>query len=488
MTYVIAAIALLWMFRIFVDVISWSHLWWVKEYRWDRMFIHLSTAQAKYIYVPPLKKPRLSPKSITLIVVTLGTLGILIVKSGLPILWSLFVADAVSFPITFLVVGLLYMPTFVYHSWIIYRARRILRSHKKLFVIGITGSFGKTSTKEYLSTILSQKFPTLKTEASKNAPIGIAEIVVSKLTEVHEMFVVEMGAYKKGEVSFMTHMVRPQVGIVTAINAQHQDLFGSIENTMHAKYELLANLTGKRIAILNADNDHVRTMGAWAKRDGLTIWWYGTASPIPDGAKTFLATDITDLGDTITFVCRVGTSKAKISVKLTGTHQAQNVLAAIAAAVASGMTLKEAAKAAASIHPVSHMIEKIPGAGGLQLIDDTFNNNPDAAKAALAVLKKSQGKKFFVFQPMIELGGYANAAHEEVGAYAAEISDEIVLTNSNWIHEFTKGAEKSKRHIPIHIASGREAAMYIRSHAHSGDTVLGKGREAASVIRLLKRN
>ena len=269
----ISIIAIIWGIRILANISSYIHLWYVKEYRPDRMFIHLRrTAQGKWIYFPKLKLPPLTLKTLTLFIALTSTEILLFISLPYSILVNLLLLDMFLFPLSFVYVTLFRIPTLLYHKYKINQAKKLLIYHHWKSVIGITGSFGKTSTKEFLSTILSSKYSILKTELSKNSAIGISETVLSQLFD-QEMFVVEMGAYKIGEIAEMVKLVQPEVGIITAINAQHQDLFGSIENTMKAKYELLFGLTGKRIAIANADNEYSYTMGQWAKSDGCDVWF-----------------------------------------------------------------------------------------------------------------------------------------------------------------------------------------------------------------------
>lgn len=485
MTNVFSILYILWSIRIIGNVVSFAQLWWVKEYRWDRMVIHLGTRQGRFVYFLPWKRPRISPKSVLLIVLTLFMLFAFVLLSGFPPPAAFLLADLLSFPLTFLVVGILYVPTFFYHRSVISKARKMLRA-QHLTVIGITGSYGKTSTKEYLAAILSVRYRTLKTEASKNAPIGISEVVVSRLQNAHEMFVVEMGAYKKGEIAFMADLVRPEIAVVTAINAQHQDLFGSIENTMHAKYELVAGLSGKRIAVMNADDKRVREMGDWAKKDGVIVWWYTAGEASEENEPVFRASEIQSGQGGVSFVCSFGKQKERIHAPVVGMHQAGNITAAIAAAVAAGMPFTEAARAASHITPVEHMLVMKKGIGGIRIIDDTFNNNPDAAKAALDVLAKEHGKKFLVFQPMIELGKYAEESHEDVGAYAGKMCDEVILTNRNYYDAFLRGVRKSSQKIPVAVLGPNAAATYLREKTRPGDTVLCKSKEAALVVRRLE--
>lgn len=468
---IVQIITIFWIVRIVLNILTYAELWWVKEYRWDRMIIHLHTSQGKCFWWPQRRRPPISPKSTLLVFLSLSISLYIVWVLNLPILLRLAIADAVSFPVTWIFVLILHAPTNVYHKLLIALAERKLRNHKPMTVIGITGSYGKTSVKDYLATILSTKYKTIKTEASKNSPIGIAEIILKNLQPDHDVFVVEMGAYKTGEIAQMAAMVKPQIGIITAINEQHQDLFGSMENTMKAKYELIAGLAGKRIAILNVGDNRVQTMASWAKKDGCTVW----------GGK-FQTTDVKAGFDGLAFTCLFGNEKAMVKAPVIGAHQINNILLAISGAMAVGMTFQEAAKAAGEIRPNSKSLSVIPGINGSIYINDTFNNSPDSARAALDVLRWAKGKKFLVFQPMIELGGYARLRHREVGAYAARICDEIILTNPNFYEAFMEGISDSVR---VSVLSPDKAAMLLKAKLGKGDAVLFKGKEAAHVLGAL---
>ncbi|MEK7588119.1 MAG: UDP-N-acetylmuramoyl-tripeptide--D-alanyl-D-alanine ligase [Patescibacteria group bacterium] len=484
MKVLIALVALVWGVRIVLNILTYAQLWWVKEYRWDRMIIHLRTPQGKRFWWPERRRPPISPKSILLVLFSLVFFGYLVWTLGVPILLRLGLADLLSFPITWIFVLMLNAPTGIYHKLLIAKAIRKLRDHKSMIVIGITGSYGKTTTKEYLASILSTRFRVLKTEASKNSPIGIAEVILRKLTSQHEVFVVEMGAYKIGEIAEMAAMARPQIGIVTAINPQHQDLFGSLENTMKAKYELLEGLVGKRIAIMNADNERVSIMAQWAKRDGCDVW-----------ERRFSATDVRAEFQGLEFTCMFGNQKARVKAPVIGAHQVSNIVAAIAGAVATGMSFSDAVKAAEFIQPNPKSLGVIParlpapersdGGQGINVlfINDTFNNNPDSAIAALDVLAWAKGKKYLVFQPMIELGAYAAQSHASVGAYAARVCDEILVTNRNFYEDFMKGVRSVSDTVSVSVLSSDNAASLLRGKLGKGDAVLFKGKETERVLR-----
>ncbi len=507
-------------------------LWWRKEYRFDRMMIHLKTRQGVVVWGGPTHAillllvmlgmysgtsslfvilislfgiflglkylrnwkswliPKTSPKVLFLyLTILLFGVGFLAV-STFPILVSFAIFDLSLFPLSFLLVFLVSFPTQLYHRWVIVKAVSKLRHHKKMTVIGVTGSYGKTSVKDYLARTLEGRFQTIKTDASKNSPIGIAETLLSSLAPLHEVFVAEMAAYKPGEIKEMADMVRPEIGIVTAINPQHQDLFGSIENTVRAKYELIHSLVGRRLMIGNYDDTYVRRMGEMAEKEGCTVWWWTTKTEsrkqrIENSSKLFRADAIvSDLQGT-RFDCIFGDKKVHVGTQVLGEYQAGNILAAIAGGVACGMSLSEAANAAGRVIAARKVMEKKKGVNGSVFIDDTFNNNPDAAIAAIKFLATNKGKKILVFQPMIELGSFAESAHEEVGAFAAKYTDAIFLTNDNYFVSFERGVRRVNPKVPLMVARPQKAAELIKSTVAYGDMVLFKGKDAEHTLTRL---
>lgn len=486
MIIILFFLSLAWTIRILSNVLSYVHLWYIKEYRLDRLLIHLGTPQGKRLLFIQSKRPPVSPKTIFLVTVSIIILAE--AQLGLPFSFfiNLLIIDLLTFPTVSFLVFILKIPTLLYHEWLIYLAVRRLRAHKKLLVIGVTGSYGKTSTKEYLTTILSRQFKVLKTEASKNSPIGIAEIVLKSLSNDHQIFIVEMGAYKTGEIAKMCTIVRPQVGIITAINAQHQDLFKSIKTTMKAKFELIQGLTGKQIAIINADNKYTREMVRWSMAEKKNVWTYSKDGRIVSGVQQrFFGRSIVSSSTGLNFIADHNKDSQKVEVSVLGQHQVSNILAAIAGSIAVGMSIKDAALACQDIRPFDKTLEYIPGINGSTFINDTFNNNPDAAKAAIDVLSKGTGRKILVFQPMIELGSYAKNSHEEVGRYASRVCHEIILTNNNFYSWFQKGAKRSASQASVSVLSPKEAARHLSQIVGPDDTVLFKGKESEQVLNLL---
>lgn len=484
MNYFFALLYCVWFIRIGVNLLSYTYLWRLKEYRWDRMIIHVRIVSFVSILFPALRKPPRSIKTFLLFIVSIAVVGFFIVVTPIGLFWKFLFADLLSFPLTFLIVKVLALPTYIYHQYSIYLATKKLRKNATLFSIGITGSFGKTSVKEYAETILSTKFSVLKTEASKNSPIGIAEVVLSQLTN-QQIFIAEMGAYKQCEIAAMARLVQPQIGVITAINPQHQDLFKSIETTMKAKYELMQGLVGKKIGIFNADNDKVIEMGKQAEKEGISVLWYSMKNKKNDTSTIFATNIHADLTG-LSFSCSYKGQTKKVVTKLLGAHQSSNILAAIGIALQCGMSLEEAANACENLRPVTHVLERLKGAHGSTFIDDTFNNNPDAAIAALSVLAHGKGKKILVFQPMIELGAFAKESHEQVGKYAGTICDAIFLTNANWSEDFIRGVNQVNKNIPVYIWPISKACEYLKTQAKREDLVLFKGKESAAYLQSLQ--
>ena len=476
-----------WCLRILANIFSFIQLWFIKEYRLDRMLIHLRTNQGKKIYFLPFRRPPIIPKTICLF--------FLMFFSNFLIFWipeahwvlKLFIIDLLSFPISGFWVFILHLPTIIWHKIIVELAKNKLQNHKSLKIIGITGSFGKTSTKEYLYTILSEKFNVLKTEASKNSLIGIAEMILHKLTPDHQILIAEMGAYKMGEIKQMVDFVNPQIGIITAINAQHQDLFGSLEATIRAKFELIEGLKDKKIAIFNADNKYTFKMAEKAHQQKFHVWLYGrNTTNYPDWPQKILRAQNIDIDlDATKFDLTVDNQSYHIQTSVLGEHQVGNILAAIAGSLSIGMDMESIVKAIKKLTPYAKTFEKIYGMNGTIFINDTFNNNPDAARAAIKYLSLAKGNKILVFQPMIELGKYANESHRQVGEYAAKYCDWIFLTNNNFYHYFQEGVTQVNPQMKASVLPLKEIAAQIKSIIKPEDMVIFKGKEAENVLKIL---
>jgi len=470
-------------------ILAYVHLWYVKEYRWDRMYIHLHTPQAWNLLFPSWKYPPVSPKTIVLVIVLTLYATIVYWMAPLGVVGNFILSYISIFIFSWIAVFCMFIPTYIYHEYVIYTAVQKLRKHKKMIVIGITGSFGKTSTKEFLSTILGEKYTVLKTQASKNSPIGIAETILKDLTDEHEVFVVEMGAYRPGEIARMCSMVHPEIGIVIAINPQHQDLFRSIETTVQAKYELFKGLTGKKIAIGNIDNTYVSRMLDMASDDSCSIWGVGKnrKSQKMNLNEYFCYSLIHSMQDSLDWKLSHASEVMDVNTKIRGEHFALNASLAIVASYAAGFSLSESIHAALKLINYDKSMEILPGPHKSILINDTFNNNPDAAIASISYAKIYKGDFYLVFQPMIELGSYAFESHERVGEFASRYCKKIFLTNHNFNEGFNSGIQKNpKNNVSVICSNAKDITRDLYSLLKPGDTVLFKGKEAAFILHELQ--
>ena len=291
-------------------------------------------------------------------------------------------------------------------------------------VIAITGSYGKTSTKYILNSMLSQKFNVLMTPDSYNTPMGICKVIRSQLKPDHEIFIVEMGAYKKGDIAELCRLVYPEIGILTAVGAQHLERFKSIESIARTKYELIESLPEDGMAVFNDDNEICSEL---ANKTTIKVARY--AADRLDENVGLTARKIENTRRGLTFIIEKFTGETcKVETKLLGRNNVYNILAAATVALECGLTLEDISHAAISLEPIPHRLQLISGAGGVTVIDDGFNANPVGARAALEVMEGfSDGRKILVTPGMVELGNMEFDENRTFGAEAANVCDFVIL-------------------------------------------------------------
>ena len=346
-------------------------------------------------------------------------------------------------------------------------------------VIGITGSYGKTSTKYILHQILSQKFNTLMTPDSYNTPMGICKVIRGDLTAEHEIFIVEMGAYKRGDIRELCNLASPHIGILTAVGPQHLERFKSIENIAKTKYELIESLPPGGLAVFNCDNEICAGLADKREQDGNPVRRYATEPfPVPSGAEraelTAMNIQHTDAGLVFTLHTSVG-METEIQTQLLGRHNVSNILAATAVAIECGMTLEEIRIAMAKVDPVPHRLQLTASEGNVTIIDDSFNANPVGAKAALEVLTEIQGgKKVLVTPGMVELGEREYEENKRLGEHAADVCDLVILVGpkrTTPILDGLKAVQYPSRQIVV-ARNLEEVKQHLATQVEAGDVVL----------------
>ena len=364
----------------------------------------------------------------------------------------------------------------------LFSARKRIRTLQPR-VIGITGSYGKTSTKYILHQILSQKYNTLMTPDSYNTPMGICKVIRGDLTAEHEIFIVEMGAYKRGDIRELCNLASPEIGILTAVGPQHLERFKSIENIAKGKYELIESLPADGLAVFNCDNEICAGLADKREQTGSPVRRYATeASPVVSVANTadLIATNVRYTDNGLAFTVHANTQKfditdTEIQTRLLGKHNVSNILAAVTVAMECGMELEEIREAVANVEPVPHRLQLTAGAGGVTIIDDSFNSNPVGAKAALEALNEiGEGKKVLVTPGMVELGEREYKENRQLGEQAADVCDLVILvgpTRTTPILEGLKAAEYPSQQIIVAL-NLEEVKQHLARQVQAGDVVL----------------
>lgn len=306
---------------------------------------------------------------------------------------------------------------------------------KGLQVVGITGSFGKTSTKFITSTVLEEAFVVQNTPSSYNTPMGLSKVINNELDEKDEIFLAELGAKEPGEIAEVAELVQPSIGIITAIGPTHMHLFKTIENIQKTKYELIEALADDDIAIFNYDNDYVKPLAdKTTKRtirygmeeiDKLDV--YAKDIAVHERGSSFTL-GFKDKGEVVA------------ETKLLGKHNISNLLAAASVGYVLGMEPEAVARGISKVEPVEHRLNIVDGGTGIIVIDDAFNSNPVGARAALDVLSQfEKGKKIIVTPGMVELGDMEEEENYKLGKEIAKVCDVAILVGKKRTAPIQKG-------------------------------------------------
>ncbi|MGN1084041.1 MAG: Mur ligase family protein, partial [Lachnospiraceae bacterium] len=326
-------------------------------------------------------------------------------------------------------------------------AKRMLREHKNLTVIGVTGSYGKTSVKFYLNALLQTKFQVLATPESYNTPMGVVKTIRSSLNPTHEIFLCEVGAKNSGDIKELCDIVHPKHGIITAIGPQHLESFHSIDNIIRTKFELADALPADGLLFLNGDNDYIRkenragifysTAQQKEEREGSALRNADVTAGKP--AAGYRASDlkVSALGTTFTVTAPNGET-AEFRTKLVGAHNVVNIVGAIAVANTLGISLEELKLPVRRLQPVEHRLQLIER-GNVTIIDDAYNSNPIGSKAAVDTLALFDGLRILVTPGMIELGEKEEEYNYEFGRAAAAACDYIALVGKRRTEPIAKG-------------------------------------------------
>jgi len=301
------------------------------------------------------------------------------------------------------------------------KAQNKLKSMTNLKIIGITGSYGKTSSKNILSDILNIKYNALPTPKNLNTFNGLIMTVNNHMDKFTDIFIAEMGAYVKGEIKRLCKLVKPKYGILTKIGTAHLESFGSQENIQEGKFELIESLPSDGFGILNGDDP---LQVSYKLKNNVRIIWIGIDNKDADVRATNIR--CTSKGTTFDVVLKNDKKKYSFETKLLGNHNVYNILAGIACGIEFNIDMESLQKAVAGVKPIEHRLE-LKKIANFNMIDDAYNSNPTGAKRAIEVLKLMEGIKIVVTPGMIELGDKEDEYNKEFGTQIAEVADYVLL-------------------------------------------------------------
>ena len=535
----LALLTILWFVWELKYVLFWLYLWQLKEYHIGRFIDHFRTYKGRKllfdfiqifklvllafflidgslfaylfsvlfliyfielliilrsIFLRHLRMPVRTFKAIFLIFVSfiaviLFLISALRIKDVLQPIW--FLSFDILTPLVVSVMVLLFQPIFVLiRNNTLRKAKdkmKKIKSVSGLKVIAITGSFGKTSTKEFLLAILSKKFKVLSTKEHHNAEIGIARCILDDLKPSHQIFIAEVGAYNKGKVREVCSMLKPKIGIVTGINEQHLALFGSLNNLLLAEGggELAEALPEDGILIVNGDNKYC--LGLYKKTKNKNKKIYSLSNKIIN--SDIWSDSITVHKDHISFLAIDKSGEmAHFDVKVLGKQNVQNLLGAILTAKEMGMSFGDISEACKDISQKQAGMVLRRGKHSIDIIDSSYSANPDGVFADLDYLSVFPNKKVIVMPCLIELGGKSAEIHEKIGKKIAEICDLAIITSKDKFKELKKGFDDAKpegRNILL-CDSAKDIYAAVTLFCKSGDAVLLEGRVPSGLLNLLE--
>lgn len=394
--------------------------------------LYIKTESAVNAKVPLKKTKRLVRLCVTFsITLTAFVFGLLILCNsiavwiGNDIVWllrySLICGVPILLPYILFVAYLINEPTEELIKLYYIRQAKTKLESLNVLRIGITGSYGKTSVKEILRTILSQKYRVLATPASYNTPLGIA-VAVKALDNTHDVFLAEMGARNKGDIKELALLVKPDYGVLTGINNQHLESFGTIENIKETKFELFANLASDGKGFFSSDNEGAREL--YERFDGEKYF----AGLVGTENDLVTATGITTTEQGTSFTLNVaGEEPVSCNTVLLGRHSVSNICLAAAVAYKVGLTPEEIASGINRLQSVGHRLELVPNNKKIVIIDDSYNCNEDGVKAAMEVLDTFSGRKIVVTPGLVELGKMENVANLTFGTLLAAHADKVIV-------------------------------------------------------------
>ncbi len=371
-------------------------------------------------------------------------------------------------PLWVALAGLLAWPVEKLISELYFRdAQRILKSRPDLIRIGITGSWGKTSVKYILGTMLEEKYHTLITPASYNTPMGVTRVIRTQLEPGHRVFVAEMGARHVGDIKEMCRLVHPVMGLLTSVGPQHLDTFKTVERIRKTKYELIQALPKDGTAFFADDGGICRELYEKTKKEK---WIAG----LDAGQEDVWAEEIRVTPEGSRFLLCTKDFRVECETALLGELNIRNILLCAAVCLKLGLTSRQIVHGIGKLVPVEHRLQLLPNPGGIAVIDDAFNSNIRGAEQALKVLREFPPRRIVVTPGMVELGEQEEDLNRQLGRIMGESCDVAIPVGKKRSEAIVAGLrEAGFPEENIHTAASlEEARVWIAANAAAGDTIL----------------
>lgn len=408
------------------------------------------------------KKPLVYTMRVKRLLVTSAVLSLAVVAVGFWLNCSLFAASILFLisPIVVIAANVINTPIEkAINAYYVNDAKKRLVSSNAI-VIGITGSYGKTSLKYFLTTLLKAKYNVLMTPESFNTPMGIVKTIRGKLNALHEIFVCEMGAKRVGEIKEICDIVHPTHGIITSVGPQHLETFKTLDNIKNTKFELADSLPEGGNLFLNVNDENINSHKGKRKHIGYSV--------NGDGAYNAQVVSVGERGTVFTVTAPDGTCE-EFTTKLIGTHNVLNITGAIAVANTLGIDFNLLKSQVRKLKSVPHRLELV-NRGNDIIIDDAYNANPSGTKAALETLSCFNGVKILLTPGMVELGERQDELNREFGRNAAKVCDYAILVGKKQTESIKFGLEDAgypsdKIYVAPNLNDALNYAYAINSHS-----------------------
>lgn len=326
----------------------------------------------------------------------------------------------------------------IVYAYYFNKAKKKIKSFSNLQVIGIAGSYGKTTTKNIVATILSEKYQVLASPKSYNTPYGLMRTINENLDKFDQVFVAEMGAVKKGDLKPLCNLINPKYGILTKLGLAHLETFKTVENIDKTKFELIESLKEEGMGVLNGDDER---QVEYYKEKKDTAKWYGIKNKNVDTKGENIK--CTHEGMSFDVIFKGDKNKYQFQTKLLGEANIYNILGALTLAKEMGISITQMQSGVKKLKPVEHRLE-LKQLGDITIIDDAYNSNPEGSKMALDVLKMMPGRRIIVTPGMVELGKKEEELNEEFGKYIASHADVAILIGEKQTKPIYNGLVRAK--------------------------------------------